>query len=166
MKSYIIKKGKHYSWHFPRLWFGKKNVLNFNFCMSQSCWFPMQDSDDYAINKLTGWSYGLHHKNSIRVGWRPSDRNNWIELHLYIYANGIRSDYYMDIVECGIKNIVELTYYSKKGRIVYSIHRPIAICNGVISVRPEKTWWGYYLFPYFGGIKTAAVDTRIDLSFE
>ena len=167
LKTYIIKKGKHYSNHLPRLWFGKKHSLSVKINMDKSCWFKLEEPADYAINKLVGWSYGYHHHNSIRVGWRPSiDRENWIEFHLYVYTNGGRSQHYIDKVECNIENKLDITYHPEKSIITYSLHRPIVISNGYMYAKVKTSWWGYYLFPYFGGIKTAPTDIKIDLKFE
>ena len=164
LKAYIIKKGRHYSNHLPKLWIGKKLILSAKVKMDKNCWFKLEEPADYAINKLVGWSYGFHHKNSIRIGWRPSiDRKNWIELHLYIYERGGRRQHYIDLIECNTENKIDITYHPDKSRITYSLYRAIVISNGVMNAKLKTSWWGYYLFPYFGGTKTAVVDTRIDL---
>ena len=37
--------------------------------------FEKRNEDDEDINKLYGFSYGVHHKNSLRFSWKP-DFNN------------------------------------------------------------------------------------------
>lgn len=165
MMKYLMKKGTHYSLHFPKFWFGKKRSMSFKVRMGKECWFLKKDSADYSINKLTGWSYGRHHKNSIRVGWVPAVRKNWIDLYLYTYEKGVRYKHQMDTIECGVNNHVDLDFCPEKGGAQYTVYRPIISNRGFIKTTPRTTWWGYYLFPYFGGKKPASVDTVIYLEF-
>lgn len=167
MKTYTIKKGSHYSWHIPKFWIGKKNSISMEFRFYEECWFPMRDRDDYAINKLCGWSYGFHHRNSIRVGWTPSDtRKSWIDLYAYYYKNGERGQAFIGTVECGTFNKVQIEYDIKFNTVSCSLRRTISEETITFYAEVNPTWWGVFLFPFFGGRKTAAVNTRIDLSFE
>lgn len=158
---YKIKKGNHYSLHLPKLHLGKTN-LKVKFRFLDGCWFPLKVKDDYAVNKLCGWSYGWHHKNSIRCGWTPNKEQDKIDLFFYIYSNGerhihsfctidIRTEYSLEI-----DLIINLLSFS-----IRSDSSPSTILS--YYYEKPKSKLGYMLFPYIGGNLPAHTDTKISI---
>lgn len=43
-----------------------------------------------GIQKIIGFSRGLHHKNSIRLGYNRSEENDFVRLWMYAYVNSQR----------------------------------------------------------------------------
>lgn len=159
MKTYTIKKGHHYSTHLPKLLFGN-SILSSTVKFHKDCWFPLNTSDDYAINKLVGWSNGLHHRNSIRCGWRPAAVPGFIDLFFYIYNKGHRKEAFFTTVECDKEFNLLMAYQG--GKILFSIEEKMII----VKVDYSGPRLGYMLFPYFGGQNTAPHDINIDLEIE
>lgn len=52
--------------------------------------YDLGEEDQADVNKLFGFSYGYHHKNSDRIGFRYNIQKSNVELILYSYANGKR----------------------------------------------------------------------------
>ena len=72
---YLVKRGWYYAIPLQLL----KKLLGIRICESRkmSCEVSFTEScrynvgkDQSDINKLFGFSVGMHHKNSVRVGWR------------------------------------------------------------------------------------------------
>ena len=81
----IIKKNTHYARPLQLL----KKLLCIRICKSRkmSCEVVFTEScrynvgkDQSDINKLFGFSIGMHHKNSVRVGWRYVPSADLIEI--------------------------------------------------------------------------------------
>jgi len=162
MKTYKIKKGNHYSFHAPKIIIGKHDKCSFKVRFHIDCWFSVKDPDDHAINKLFGWSYGFHHKDSIRIGWKPNaDRKNWIELHFYIYAKGERISTAMSMIECGKSALINLD--ADTDLIEAVVKKEVITDTFRVFAKINRRYWGYFLYPYFGGKKTAPHDVHIDL---
>ena len=98
--KYFILKNNHYSLpphgciHFG----ATEQKIQFRF--DKNCIYQVDEKNDFT-NKLFGWSYGMHHKNSIRVGWRPAfdaETSKKIDLFFYSYNNGIRKIEYFHSV--------------------------------------------------------------------
>src|SRR5438552_4118608 len=99
MKKYLTKKNNNYSCHLPCIHFGIKK-LQFRFKFDGNCLYPIVDTDDDDLNKLFGWSFGYHHKNSIRIAWRPDEKDNTkIQVHSYMYNEGKRTMNYIFSVD-------------------------------------------------------------------
>lgn len=160
MKEYLIKKGNHYA---SGLHFGVHFGLTeqkYKVRFSKECLYTPDWENDW--NKLCGWSYGLHHKNSIRAVWRPEVIDNQvtgkIELGLYLYENGIR-------VICSVTKTVNveedftlaLKYYDYEFARLFVNEEGFGIS---VTFKPS---WGYRLYPYIGGDNVAVQDTKIYL---
>ena len=81
-KYFKLKKDSHYSgFRFnPNC---DKKSFRIEVIFTNECAYPsFGDVDDHDINKLYGISWGMHHKNSYRIGWR-SDQNGGIILSDY-----------------------------------------------------------------------------------
>jgi hypothetical protein len=167
MKSYTIKKGKHYSSAglFERIGSigSRVNRLAVTFRFSAECWWaPPRNSDDHDLNKLCGIGYGLnHHKNSVRLAWVPDfDNPGKIQIYGYIYdelpGDNHLSQYIMT-VQTG-------TIYT--GVITNTGDRYDFLLGGAAVSMPnthKDPGLSFRLFPYFGGNNTAPQDMVIEL---
>jgi hypothetical protein len=156
LQEVIIKKGKHYSSQIFRFIPFLKNKLCYDVCFTDTCLYDLNNSNNYAINKLFGFSRGFHHKNSARIGWNCL--NNKIYVYAYCYIQGKRvvkkignldicEIYHMSIEDLGDKYIF----------IIYDKNKYLSC-----EIQKEKTCSiGYRLFPYFGGVETAPHDIVI-----
>lgn len=160
MKTYTIKKGRHYSNHLPKLVYGMRN-LSTSVKFHSDCWFPLSQPDDYAINKLVGWSMGYHHTSSIRCGWRPAGIPGYIDLFFYTYCQGYRHDEYFTTIECD-KEFLLFMLISSDGDITFSASGKSVTLKGPCIGKKL----GYLLFPYFGGKNTAPHDIHIDIDIK
>lgn len=118
-------------------------------------------SDQSDINKLFGFSLGMHHENSLRVGWRYVPQKDLIEIVTYIYQNGVRlREKHLDWLNFGQKGeyTIELTddYYA-----VFSVGKSVIVKDKIET--KKKLYLSYPLSLYFGGNCTAPHDMNIDL---
>lgn len=164
MKKYTIKKGRHYSNHLPRLTYDRR-IIEAKVKFSSECWFPLREPDDYAVNKLLGWSFGYHHKDSLRIGWRPSGGEGYIDLFFYIYRYGQRYERYFTTVACDTEYDLTLAIGSR-GSISASVGTSVVIMGGHYFLENDMPKLGYILFPYFGGKKTAPHNMSIELELK
>jgi hypothetical protein len=163
-KTYIIPQAKHSSGFHFRPHIGKR-FLQYDVMFDKTSQYYHGDIDQYDINKLFGLSFGYHHTNSIRFGWRSlGNLTSKVEILGYCYVDGNRvqedgnnlyvgmvdlNEYYTYRINAGEKNYV-LTLF-QKGQVVGSLelqHRDLPC-------------WGYHLYPYFGGNRKALHDIRI-----
>ena len=90
MKTYIIRKGCHYSNFFPRIQLlSQVNYLSHHGCIvfDESCKYEIDEAS--CVNKLFGFCFGFGvHKNSIRFGWTYNAPTNQIYVGKYFYING------------------------------------------------------------------------------
>lgn len=169
MRHYIIKKGRHYSKRGIRLHWGKiygKYLFNFD----KTCLYEKRDDGDFDLNKLLGWSYGWHQKNSIRIGWRPGAVAGFaeagkIELFFYMYNKGHRLSgqlaevsaerwYIMEIEVLEFYKVAAFTLRTADGGLICKTSETFVV-PGFVP--------GYELYPYFGGNNTAPHDMKIEL---
>ncbi len=127
---------------------------------SKNCIYKFNDVDDFDINKLFGISLGFHHKNSIRFGWNVDGEK--IAIYTYCYKFGER---FMDkIVSVSVEK--KYTFEIKNFKESYDlkiINESGQIVGWANIFKPETPNWGYRLFPYFGGNKTAPHDMEIKM---
>ena len=153
-RTYIIKEGRHRSTVAYNTSFD--TVFNWSIIFDSSAIYITQDPvNQYAINKLIGWSdcNSNHMDYSIRFGWRWL--NDSLEIHWFRHQHGnfefskIKSvslcephEYYLDFTD---------TEYS--------------LCIDETCVYLDRTCPGtfkkYKLYPYFGGQETAPHDIKI-----
>jgi hypothetical protein len=155
-----IYKGMHYCLSFlnfiPRL-INDKYDAEYKVSFNNTCAYNIGD-DQSDINKLFGVSYGYHHNQSDRIGWRykeTSDKRQEIEILLYSYENGYRYTTLIDKISIGDVIYIQLTTKLHKGyrNVVARVnHKKIDI-----MLKHKKTFmnWGYTLGSFFGGNKTA-----------
>ena len=122
-----IKKGNHYP--FPRFAIGlpkwvRKNKLTTmtrSYWFTESCLYDLKDEDQWDVNKLFGFSIGLHHNTSFRFGWRANLKTRTIEIVGYEYHDKVRQ---ATIHICNIalrKSVYFTLIYSPEGKTSYIV---------------------------------------------
>ncbi len=140
LKTYSIKKNKHYSGFRFRPFFRCREVTVI-FKFTESCRYISDDLQlSEQINKLVGFGALWHHRNSVRIGWRYDAKKDRIKLYTYKYIEGVRIKKHFDTVRIG--------QYNK------------------LRIKAHRTYWfGKFLYPYFGGKAPAPHDIKILLDF-
>lgn len=161
-----IYKGMHYCLSFLNFkpYFNEIYDKTYKISFTESCRYDIgQDQSD--INKLFGISYGMHHYQSDRIGWRykhTEDGLKCIEVMLYSYECGIRRSFTIGRFNIGDVLPIRLKTIAYKG------YRRIFVFIGGISfsmmLEHNNTKWGYTLGNYFGGNRTAPHNIKIDIS--
>ena len=170
MKRQIFKNTRR-----PFPWFQfipiifKKNksfsiVKDFKFTLSTIYFFD--DFDQFDVNKLFGFSIGMHHNNSFRFGWRPSKDLIKMEIVAYEYHNKVRVPT-IPLYEIEIDKTYrfKMNYLSDKQQVLYTIIDKDklnecldkTLVTHTSNVDAKKSW-GYKLGLYFGGNKKAPHD--------
>jgi len=176
MTEFVIRKGAHYSKHFPKLNCNAQDDFQFIVKFDESCKYDLKDEDQLDINKLFGTSFGFnHHKNSFRIGWAYNIKTNKIELYNYWYENSIRFSSLITSVPINLKTIVSVKFHPKdiNNYTLGDLGGYIETSVSAIGINPIKTTvpydlenvpqYGLVLFPYFGGNKTAPHNIKIFL---
>jgi hypothetical protein len=166
-KEYVIEEGKHYAngtmLKVSLIWKKVSKVNETKYVtFDYSALYDLGDNDQHDINKLYGFSDcgNRHHKNSARIGWRPTKDIDKVQLVAYVYNNGKRlTAKHLADVDIFKRTKTQITldrnnYYFKVGNNP-TVSMPRG-CN-------KKRVTGYRLYPYFGGNKTAPHEVRIDL---
>lgn len=162
---YTIKKGKHSSGF--HLGMTCKSTLRFSVMFLESCLYDIKDNDDYDINKLFGFSTSyFHHNNSARIGWRCNDKKE-IELFAYAYVNGKRHHVYLGNVNVNVD--FTCTIIDNENEYLFKVIVSEYTDNEIITknynarIEKKRDWFlfHYYLYPYFGGDKTAPHSMKI-----
>ena len=160
---FTIKKGKHYSDNFVYKFFHFFNFASnifYKVTFNQSCKYELEGEDKYDINKLIGFSRGLHHKESARFGWRYSSKDDCIELFAYCYVSGNRTYKKICNIELNREAILEIA----KNKNYYTFRVFQGISTYVFTIDSESKFpFGYRLWPYFGGNRKAPHDMVIEL---
>jgi hypothetical protein len=156
-KKYKIRKGSHYSGFRLAPFFGK-TTSKYEVVFTKSCIYQIEGPGQFDVNKLFGLSYGFHHENSARFGWRAVD--DLIEISLYCYKDGRRVIKEMTSIETEKPYVFEIcntgSHYELTIESVTGPFRGYAIVS-----KPQTTKLGYKLFPYFGGNLPAPHDVEI-----
>jgi len=153
----VIKKGNHRSSRWPEFTF--KNSLSGEVKFVGDFSYSIAAEKQKDTNKLIGLSDGLNHqRNSIRLGWRWSEKDNKIEIMSIRYNNGLRI-------------IDHITYAESDKFYEYSIN----IWEGVYYVKfggtgkglTRTSKWNFLrvkLGFYFGGTEKASKDFKIEMA--
>lgn len=156
--QYTIKEGNHRS----GIYFAPyididflHSIVNFN----PGCIYNFDDVDQYDINKLTGLSFGLHHCNSVRYGWRAV--GNQIELSAYMYEKRIRIIQPIGLIDTDQDYNIKLMIYNN--RYQFKVYKNQTLLYNENIPTSKKLSIGYQLFPYFGGNRTAPHVMHISL---
>ena len=161
-KSWLIKKGNHYSNAvLPKLYFGKAVLISEKITFAHNCRYDLKSDDQADINKLFGIGFlPWHRVNSIRFGWRYDLDNQKMEILAYYYINKKRS-----WATLAFLNIGEAYTYTIKSEVS---HFSLSIKDSSENILVEHKvnfkprLFGYSLKPYFGGNRTAPHDMSIN----
>ena len=147
--TFTIQKGAHYCDQNP-----VKSIttseMKFMVKFDSSAIYQTElPENQYAVNKLWGFSEGTdYHNNSARIGWSWTD--NALRLYGYVYFNGAL--YYQEITSVTIGT--EISCSIKLATESYQF-----IVNDVSLSLPRGTSGsqanGFQQYPYFGGNETA-----------
>lgn len=164
---YTIKEGRHRASPLSLgLHLGREEDT-YEVMFDESCRYDLGDIDQLDYNKLFGWSYGMHHNNSIRVGWRYNLYQEQIELVLYMYKDGQRVDMeYLHTVFVPLNTKIKIRLTNAWGKPALAIfsktYSKYTIDMADYKLIPEyKPTWGYNLGLYFGGDKPAPHDMKV-----
>tara|TARA_R110000751_G_scaffold298951_2_gene409205 strand:- start:522 stop:1031 length:510 start_codon:yes stop_codon:yes gene_type:complete len=166
-KTFKIPQRKHYSGLHVCPHIGS-NIAQKYVTFDKSSIYQFRTEDQYDINKLFGLSYGLHHTNSARFGWRSLGKfSTKIEILAYCYVDGKRVESDDDLLVT-LVNINEeyryqlITDYDNYGFVVYNNKNEIV--GSKFIPHNKLPLWGYKLYPYFGGNNPAPHDITIKMS--
>lgn len=160
---FTTKQGQHYS---DQLLYKIANCINntnrlaFVVTFTNSCAYTLPKEDQEDINKLFGFSNGLHHKNSARFGW--CYLNGKIQLWAYFYNNGQRKHTYITSLEFNKPYQLYLTAHDDHYEFMVDDDY-----TAVALIKVPKTTanqLGYRLWPYFGGNNASPQDIKIHLT--
>ena len=153
IKHKIIKQGKHYCTPFPIPTLGDLEVEQY-ISFDESCKYNLKTKDQADINKLCGLSYGWHHYNSDRIGWRYLPTKDVFELLTYSYVNGVKiPSISLGKIKANEKFRVRISTIIKNDKrfVVFELNDIQIEQNYDVS----RVWIKYTLGLYFGGNRTA-----------
>jgi hypothetical protein len=137
-------------------------VVEFN----DSCRYDLGDNDQDDWNKLFGFSYGYHHKNSLRVGWRYNKETSKIELGHYHYIHGERVYSKACDIDVNKEYIISLALLQDV-ETYFNVNAIQILVDGVIAgdgyYTDLKPSWGYKLGLYFGGNRVAPNKIQVKI---
>jgi len=133
------------------------------FKFTDSTLYRFDDEDQHDVNKLFGFSFGMHHNDSVRFGWRPSTQPYRMEIVGYEYLNKLRIP---TIPICDIQlnkwYKYELKYIAETEQIEYTVSNENETHSTIHPITLKHNWnFGYKLYLYFGGNKKAPHDIII-----
>ncbi len=159
---FSIKKGRHFSNKFIEKlvsFFNFKRKLIYNVKFDESAIYTDTSVDRFDVNKLFGFSIGYHHNDSYRFGWNCL--NDKIHIYSYCYINGNRL--ISEICSIKINEHYKFIIYLNGSKCIFTVVDPyLGIKQDIIQV-PYKKVFGYKLWPYFGGNKSAPQNINIEL---
>lgn len=151
---YTIKAGQHYSKHNVSLL--DEPAVNFTF-RGDSSWYYTTEFN--GISKICGFSEGLHHTNSARLGYICKD--NVLYLAMYCYVDGKEpnnNDSTNAIIEIlDIATTYNCSIYREEDRYVFLINKNKYSCNAA-KISDVNQCINYLLYPYVGGTYTLDHD--------
>lgn len=164
--EYTFKKGRHYPTPcmgidlrlFPHQ---REYNLACDVRFHDNCSYDI-DTDQSDINKLLGFAYGPHHRESDRVGWRYIKDTGMMELMLYSYEHS-------KVIKKSLGSVPLNEWFSLSMNVVISDDKrliTIRINNKTRNFTleaPRSYWFQYRLTPYFGGNRTSPHDMVISI---
>jgi hypothetical protein len=133
------------------------------FKFTESTMYLFDDEDQHDVNKLFGFSIGMHHTNSFRFGWRPNKDLTRMEIVGYEYHDKVRIPT-IPICEVELNKWYkyEMNYLVTNNLIEYNVSDGYHISGHCSEIKLKKKLnWGYKLSLYFGGNKKAPHDMVI-----
>lgn len=166
--QHYIKQGRHRSNKSGLKLHWERNSLSYKVRFSRSCIYETnKPSNQKDINKLFGLSYGMHHTNSARFGWR-STKSGEIEILAYVYRDGERinewdESIYIDRIEPNKDYIFDITVADGFYTFIIKSEDSSEILSATLIEAGKLFPLGYFLNPYFGGDETAPYTMNIKL---
>lgn len=155
-RTYTIKEGKHRSTYSYQT--SRDKVFEWSVIFDSSAIYTTEDpANQYAINKLIGWSdCGEDHMDySIRFGWRWL--NDSLEIHWFQHTHGQFS--FAKI--CNVSLCEPHNYYLSLEGDTYSLGVDgVYVSTSRSCIHDYKK---YKLYPYFGGEESAPHDIKIKI---
>jgi len=159
--KYVICKNKHNSIGNKLRFHRGLTTYYFNTRIGTD-WF---NKYPHGINKLCGFTMGglfdRIHRNSIRIGWKPSnDLEEYINLYLYWYDEKVSLTYQSRFI-CKAKADTIVRGVIKPIRVDEIDNITVDLCVGTTNYTltipyhlPDKLW-GRFCYPYYGGPLTS-----------
>jgi hypothetical protein len=176
MKTYTIKKRKHYSGiHFSPLWSPKG--IEFEFMFTESSKY-ISEPNTYlreAWNKLAGISLDPFGRNSIRLAWRYNSDLDIFEVAAYYHDAGI---FYVNEekiipfvagqqgrckIQTALYDLFDRTTSIESIITISELASKTEIKHDFIGLLPSI---GYIQYPYFGGVQPAPHDVSLFVEFK
>ena len=157
----IIHKNNHYCTPFPFPKLIRNLDIEQYISFDKSCKYNFKNQDQHDINKLCGLSYGYHHYNSDRIGWRYIIEDDEFEITTYSYVNGVRiPTIILGKVKANeiFKVEISTTIKNDKRFVIFEFN-DVQI-KQIYDV--SKVWIKYTLGLYFGGNRTAPHTMKIN----
>lgn len=131
---YYIKAGKHYSKgpFFPYKFFFFKKKFEFEYMIEER----LQQRDAGQVNKIAGITSILYRRNSVRIGYKNTNKRGLYYQYLYQYNKGER---------------IERVQGARKFNKFYYAY----------VEAPRMIWFGVYHKPYHGGKIASSKNGRI-----
>lgn len=157
-----IKKGHHYSNKLLYKLFkliNTKKELSYFVKFDESAMYIDDTEDKLDVHKLFGFSNGLRHNNSYRFGWNYLKGK--IQIYGYTYLDGKRI--IKEIGSVDINKTYLFTISVNYGILSYQIMDTDSNRQEHMMLITKRKVFGYTLWPYFGGNKTAPNNIFINL---
>lgn len=158
--KFIIKKGNHFSGFRVSPLLGVNKMGRMVFFGASSEYDLNNPEQQESTNKLFGFSYGYHKKNSLRFGWRYNLNERKIEVLPFIHDNGkmiigpvlgkINPNEEISLKIIKEKKTAKFISEIEGNRSEYSY-----------SEFNPKCFIGYKLYPYFGGMSVSPHNIEI-----
>jgi hypothetical protein len=165
MQFFKIKKGCRRGGIIDAPFRFRPTKLRAKISFGSACWYNTEVAGDH-VNKVIGINFGLlPHKNSIRLGWRPSNKANRLELMPYTYVNGTRYILEEHKIIYPVQSIIAFhldwdnSVKSWKFRL---FDRNEVLLNCQIPIQKVLTI-AYLQSPYFGGEPKAPHDMDLHI---
>lgn len=166
--QYTIKKGNQSSGFRLNPWplFFKRTSLSCRFRFHENCLISHPDAKK-GWGKFSGFSQGLHQRNSYRFGWMPDSDKIWVTAYLHQQGH----------IQAASHDSIESGYVSPdqwyNGRIIRYRHKvtvsiwdenAVVICQEIPLIGNPVTF-GYLTGFYYGGGSTGAAphDVSMDI---
>jgi hypothetical protein len=160
--TFTILEGNHYSNRFCYKlvnFFNFKRSLKYKVKFNSTGIYSLPEEDQMDINKLFGFSVGMHHTNSARFGWNCSGYK--INLYSYCYINGERMSTFLRSID--IDKEYQLELVDAKDKYIFTVIRNSSKLTYTIAKPEIKSSISYNLWPYFGGNCPAPRNVDIQL---
>jgi len=145
----------------PKIYYNIQSMY-FSATFDSSCLYELSNDDQGDVNKLYGVSFGMHHKNSFRIGWNcDGDR---MSIYSYYYNDGVRTSREIASILPEEKIDFDIIFDRKDNLItIFGETKSRTFCKNTIYHFYKASKFSYTLFPYFGGNHVAPHDMLITI---